>query len=174
MALFVRYFSQALLVLSAIFIGYVLTTESVLAQEVAHGNGALEIFDAEGQANSPTWVKIWIVIMLASFASGLLFVWKRIEARWVVGGFLLGLGLLAILTELMGLVPLSGLIALIHLIFWTPGLIILLRRRTFLSERSLYGVWTGLMTLVILFSFLFDIRDTVIYIYYITSTGPSS
>ncbi len=144
------------------------------AQDMAHGNGALEIFDSEGQANSPRWVMAWIMIMLATFAAGLLFVWKRYEARWVVGGLILGFVALGILTGPLGVVPLSGFIALIHLIFWTPGLIVLLRRRTFLKERSVYGVWTGLMTVVILFSFVFDIRDAAIYIDHLLRTAQVS
>ncbi len=142
-----------------------------LAQEYAHGNGALELFDAEGQANSPRWVMIWIMIMLGSFLPGLLFVWKRIEARWVIGGLLLGFVALGILTELLGMQPYSGFIALIHLIFWMPGLFVLLRRRTFLKERSFYGAWTGLITAVILFSFVFDIRDAAIYLDYVAGFG---
>jgi len=58
-----------------------------------------------------------------------------------------------------------------HVIFWTPGLVMLLRKRTFLKEKSLYGVWTGLMTGVIVFSFIFDIRDSVIYLDHMAGTG---
>lgn len=134
-----------------------------MAQEYVHGNGALEIFDGEGLSNSPTWVKVWVFIMLATFASGLLFIWKRAEARLAVGGFLLGMGALSVLTGPLGLLPFSGLIAAVHIVFWSPALIALLSRRTFLKERSLYGFWTGLMTVVILFSFVFDIRDAFIY-----------
>lgn len=135
-----------------------------MAQEYAHGNGALEIFDGEGLSNSPSWVKVWVIIMLATFASGLLFIFKRLEARLAVGGFLLGMGAMTILTGPLGLLPFSGLIAAIHIVFWSPALLALLSRRTFLKERSLYGLWTGLMTVVILFSFVFDIRDAFIYL----------
>lgn len=140
-------------------------------QEIAHGNGALELFDAEGQANSPTWVKIWLPIMLGTFALGLVFVWKRIEARWVVGCVIAGFVAMAILFGGLGMPQLSGFIALMHLVFWTPALVVLLRRRTFLKERSLYGAWTGLVTAVILFSFIFDIRDAAIYLDHISGTG---
>lgn len=149
----------------------ILAAEPALAQEIAHGNGALELFDAEGQANSPPWVKVWLPIMLGTFALGLVFAWKRIEARWVVGCVIAGFVAMGILVGGLGMPQLSGFIALLHLIFWTPALVVLLRRRTFLKERSLYGAWTGLVTAVILFSFVFDIRDAAIYLDHISGIG---
>ena len=110
---------------------------AVSAQEAyEHGNGALELFDEEGQANSPQWVQIWLYIMLASFALGLLFVWKRVEARWVVGGFIVAGVLSGPVGEALGLLPLSGFYALCHLIGWSPALYMLLTRKT-ISGRAI-------------------------------------
>ena len=137
------------------------------AKTYGAGNGALELWNNQGIANSPQWVQYWLFIMMGSFALGLLFIWKRIEARWVVGGFIIGILFSKfILENLMGLLPLSGLVALIHLIFWTPALYLLLKNRPFAKEKSIYGLWTGWITLVIIFSFIFDIRDTLIYMDY--------
>jgi hypothetical protein len=52
------------------------------------GHGALELFTEDASATTPQWVKHWLNFMLLSFALGLFFVWKRIEARWVVGGMI--------------------------------------------------------------------------------------
>ena len=141
---------------------------SVMAQEtIQAGNQALELWNEEGIANSPTWVKYWLGIMMFSFALGLLFIWKRIEARWVVGGLIVGILFSKfILENMMGLLPLSGLVALMHLIFWTPGLYLLLKNRPFMKEKSFYKYWSGWITLVIIFSFIFDIRDSVIYLHH--------
>lgn len=160
-----------------VFIGALITSiissSSGFAAEpnITHGNGALEIFDGEGFANSPQWVRIWVYIMLGTFAAGLLFVWKRVEPRWLLGGLVLGLVATKFVPEIIGFPVLSGFIALIHLIFWTPGLIVLLKRHAFLKERSLFGLWTGLATGVVLFSFVFDIRDAAIYLDYIIGVG---
>ena len=154
--------------------GLLALTCPALAQEVAHGNGALELFDAEGQANSPLWVQIWLPILLASFILGLFFVRSRVEARWVVGCVIAGFVAMGILMAGFGMPQLSGFIALMHLIFWTPALIVLLKRRTFLSESSLYAKWTGLVTATILFSFIFDIRDAAIYLDHILGIGVLS
>ncbi len=146
-----------------------LFASTLLAQTYQPGHQALQIWNAEAMANSPTWVKYWLYFMLISFAMGLLFVWKRVEARWVVGGFILALSISKWLLPALNLVILSGLVALVHLICWTPALYMLLSRRTFAKERSFYAFWCGWITLVILFSFVFDVRDAVIYLKHILS-----
>lgn len=158
-----------------LFIGLIaaLLPANVMAQEsIAAGNGALELWNAQGIANSPRWVQYWLIIMMGSFAFGLLFVWKRIEARFVVGGLVIGLLFSKFILEaLLALAPLSGLVALMHLIFWSPALYVLIKNRPFLKEKSFYGYWSGWITLVILFSFIFDIRDAAIYLDYMMGIG---
>ncbi|WP_109354505.1 hypothetical protein [Sphingorhabdus sp. EL138] len=154
--------------------GLIAATSAQAAAGYPSGHTALEVWDADGQANAPQWVQVWLMIMLASFALGLLFVWKRVEARWVVGGFITSLLVSGFAIPTLGLVPLSGLIALMHLIFWSPALYLLLKNRPFMKERSLYGFWTGLITAVILFSFIFDIRDAAIYLDHMTGIGMLS
>ncbi len=157
---------QFILVVLAAVIA-LLWPETIYAKPYDAGNGALELWNEQGIANSPQWVQHWLIIMVSSFALGLLFIWKHIEARWVVGGFITGLLFSKfILDNILGLAPLSGLIAMVHLIFWSPGLYLLLKNRPFAKEKSFYALWSGLITGVILFSFLFDIRDTVIYLDY--------
>lgn len=147
------------------------TASAQAATGYESGHTALQVWNAEGQANAPQWVQIWLMIMLASFALGLLFVWKRVEARWVVGGFITSLLVSGFVIPALGLVSLSGLIALMHLIFWSPALYLLLKNRPFLQGRSFYALWTGLITAVILFSFIFDIRDAAIYLDHILGVG---
>ena len=142
-----------------------------LAQEYQSGHGALQIWDEAAQSAAPQWVQVWLIILIGSFALGLLFVWKRVIARWVVGGFIAMIGTMIILTGPLGLPSLSGMIALVHIIFWSPALYLLLTRRPFLKERSFYGAWSALITAVILFSFVFDVRDTAIYLDHILGTG---
>ncbi|MEL7488074.1 MAG: hypothetical protein AAGJ87_12755 [Pseudomonadota bacterium] len=169
--MFVRNVSEFLWRSSLIGLIAFAASDAVAAQDYVSGHGALQIWDAEGQANAPRWVQIWLYIMLAAFATGLLFVWRRVEARWVVGGFL-AVVITAILSQSMtDIVPLSGFFALLHLVFWSPALFLLLTRRPFAKERSLYAAWSALITGVILFSFIFDIRDAAIYLDHITGVG---
>lgn len=146
-------------------------TLPAFAQDIAHGNGALELFDAEGMAASPAWVRYWIMVMMATFVIGIVFAIRQVQARWVMAWIASGFVTMGILTRGFGWPELSGFIALLHLLFWTPALIILLRNRTFLKDRSLFGYWTGLITFVILFSFIFDIRDAAIYLDHVMGIG---
>jgi len=70
----------------------------------------------------------------------------------------------------MGLLTLSGLVALTHLIFWSPALFVLLKHRTFLKQRSVYAGWCGLVVVIII-SFVFDVRDAVIYLRHLAAAG---
>ena len=107
------------------------------------------------------------MIMTAAFAAGLLFVWRHSIARWVVGGLLMSVFTTMFILPAMGLTILSGLVALMHVIFWSPGLYLLLTKRPFLQDRSAFAIWSGVITGVILFSFVFDIRDAAIYLHHV-------
>ncbi len=139
----------------------------VNAADYGKGNGALEVFDGEGMSASPAWVRAWVGFMLLMFAIGLfVFAWKRPLARWVAGGFIVSAAAGAPLFGALGLPFLSGSIAIMHLVCWMPGLVLLLTQRPFSNpeEGRWFRIWTGLMTGTILFSFIFDIRDAYIYL----------
>ena len=157
--------------LASLTLAFMALALPAFAQDIAHGNGALEIFDAEGIANSPTWVKVWIGFMMGTFLVGLGFAIKQVQARWVMGFIVAGFVTMGVLTSGLAMPQISGFIALIHLIFWAPALSILLKNRTFLKESTWFGRWTALLTFVILFSFIFDIRDAAIYLDHILELG---
>ncbi len=133
-------------------------------QEFEHGKQALQLFDSEGFYNSPLWVQIWVGFMVTWFMGGLFFVKNHLIARWVVGGMVAGMICSSIIANIFGIPNYSGYIALIHLIFWTPGLIKLLTQRPFVAKPTAFSIWSGVMTFVICFSFIFDIRDAVIFL----------
>ncbi|MEO0368328.1 MAG: hypothetical protein AAF197_06020 [Pseudomonadota bacterium] len=144
---------------------------SLMAQDYPSGHGALEIWDTAARDNAPIWIGVWLRVMQLSFVVGLLFVWRHGEARWAVGGFF-GLFVAVVLSQtLTEIVPLSGFIALLHVIFWSPALYVLLTRRPFMSGLSIYSMWSGWITLVILFSFVFDIPAAAYYLDHILALG---
>ena len=141
-----------------------LSVSTLSAQEIEHGHQAMQIFDKQGFDNSPQWVQIWIACMMASFLAGLFFVKNHVIARWVVVGFIAGMTFGAVAGNVFGVPNHSGFIALVHLVFWTPALVQLLAKRPFLGQRSAFTIWSGVITAVICFSFIFDIRDAFIYL----------
>ena len=153
---------------AALALGAIMATPALAAAagEYVSGHGALEVFDGAAFETTPTWVKVWLGIMLVTFASSIVFVRRHVIARWAFGGFLASFFLNGPLFQLLGLPVLSGSIAIAHLLFWTPVLVLLLKHRPFLEpdEPRAYRFWSGAMTFVILFSFVFDIRDAVIYV----------
>jgi len=135
--------------------------------DYTHGHGALQIFDEEGMKNTPQWVMVWIMFMASTFVVGLFFAWKHGIARWVVGCFIAGLIAGEVIGRAFNIPPLSGYIALIHIIFWSPALYQLLSKRPFLGAKTPFSIWSGVMTFVILFSFVFDFRDAFLFLRHI-------
>lgn len=147
-----------------LYVFSVISSDTFAERLYDHGHGAMQIFDAEGMANTPTWVMVWITFMATCFLTSVLFVKQHSEARWVLGSFIAGAVITIVSTRLLGIPLLSGYIALIHVVCWTPALIVLLTRRPFLRERTFFAKWSGIMTAVIIFSFVFDIRDAAIFL----------
>lgn len=132
---------------------------------IAQGPGALELWGTpEARANAPHWVRIWLMVMLGTFAAGLLFVIWRLEARILLAGVAIGMLGGGPLAEALGFPMRSGYVALVHLVCWSPGFALLLIRRPFLRERSLYAAWAALAAAVVAFSFVFDLRDAAIWL----------
>ncbi len=135
------------------------------------GHGALQVFDGTGMGAMPLWIKAWLGILVLTFASSLFFVWRHVEARLALAGFLLSILATTFIFGALDLPFLSGSIAIGHILFWTPALIVLLMRRPFLdaSQGRWFKTWSGMMTAVILFSFIFDIRDAVTYLMHVAA-----
>jgi hypothetical protein len=144
------------------------------AQQHETGHQALQLWNKDAMANAPVGVRLWLMFMLASFASGLFFVKKHVIARWVVGGFLVSFFCGRLIADALGLVTLSGYVALVHLVCWSPGLYLLLTRQPFLREQGAYLIWSGLITMVIVISFYFDLRDAWIYLSYMLGNNAAA
>jgi len=142
---------------------------SVFADTYQVGHEALQLWTAEAQAGAPIELKVWLYSMTLVFALGIFFVKRHVEARLVLLGFIFGLFFSKLIIPMLGIVKLSGLVSLIHIVFWSPGLYLLLTRRPFSKGVSPYAIWSGLMLMLIIISFFFDIRDAGIYIAHIAA-----
>ena len=141
--------------------------------DYATGHRALEVFGPEGFGAAPAWVQAWLAFLISMFAIGLYFAWKHPVARWASGGFIVSAVSGEVVFSLLNLPFLSGAISIMHILCWSPALVLLLVKRPFLDEAEslAFRVWTGLMAGSIIFSFLFDIKDAVIYINHVSGLG---
>ena len=149
------------------FVGATLASAAAFAQvNYPSGHQPLEVFDGAAMQAAPIPLKLWLALMMATFAAGIFFLRYHKAARWAVGGFIAMMATGELVFNALGLPLLSGGIALWHIICWTPALIILLMQRPFLDQNlSLrFRIWAFLMTVIILISFLFDIPDALAYI----------
>lgn len=151
-----------LLILGIVFPSIGFTAEN----QYAAGHGALNVFNGEGFLSTPTWVQAWLVLLLGTFITGFYFAWKLPVARWAVVGFILSMTMGHTVFNLLNLPFLGGSIAIMHIVCWSPALLVLLLKRPFLNadEKSSFRIWSALMTSVLIFSFVFDIRDAMTYI----------
>ncbi len=158
----IHYTKFALLLLSTLISVSAIAAET----EYAHGHGALEIFDGAGFLETPLWVQIWVVLLLSTFVVGFCFAIKHPIARWSSAGLIASLTSGHAVFDLLGLPFLGGSIAIMHIVCWTPALWFLLSKRPFLDTHysNAFRLWSAVMTFVILFSFVFDIKDAAIYI----------
>ena len=136
------------------------------AREYPSGHRALEVFDDAGRRAMPTWVLVWTVASTLWFAAGLAFVRREPIARWVVGGWAAALVTLVAFAAIDSvLFRLAGFNALAHVLFWTPALYQLLAARPFLaSPPTAFSVWSGGITAIMLFSYVFDIPYSITWI----------
>lgn len=139
------------------------------AADYQAGHQALQLWNADAKANVPPVVGVWLKVMMVTFVSSLLFVWKHNAARVLLAGVAISMSCGPLIAQSLGLVVLSGYVALMHLIFWSPALFFLLKERAFLKKLTPYSVWAGLAASVIMISFVFDVRDAAIYLTHILS-----
>lgn len=135
------------------------------------GNHALDLWGGvmggDGLAHSPLWVQYFLKTLFGVSLIGILFMPKHVEARWAAGGLLAGVFNTFYVIPYLPIVSLGGMYAVMHFILWLPGIYLLLKNRPFLEGWSAYSVWSAAVTFIILFSFIFDVRDSLIYIPYV-------
>ena len=64
---------------------------------------------------------------------------------------------------------LAGQVSLTHIIFWTPGAIMLWRDRKNFRWPTAYSVWMGFVAVFYTVSMVFDVRDASIYLVHLVS-----
>ena len=120
----------------------------------------MEIFSqfmTEMQANSPTWVIVWVNFMVAILALAIPFSFSYREATWILLGSVLGMIGTIVAYSLFGFTRLLGLG---HIIFWTPTLIYIITVRGWKTySKTLFSRWLIVAAIVIGISLAFDVVD---------------
>lgn len=125
----------------------------------------MEIFSqfmTEMQANSPTWVIVWVNFMVAILALAIPFSFSYREARWILLGSVLGMIGTIVAYSLFGFTRLLGLG---HIIFWTPTLIYVITVRGWKTyNKTLFSRWLIVAAIVMGLSLMFDVIDLLRWI----------
>lgn len=112
-------------------------------------------------ANAPL-VQMWMNWMMGIMLVSIFFVWKHVGARYVLASMFLMIPLAITIFKLTWEIHLIGIA---HIILWWPLLWYLIKREKsfpWVNLKSPYSIWTLLVSVTIIISLLFDIRDIVL------------
>jgi hypothetical protein len=104
----------------------------------------------------PFWIEVWIYWMIFINAASVFFV-RRVEGRWVLAA---GLANLVTMYALYLYFGDSRILALSHLLWWTPLVVYLFRRRAGFGEGG-FGGWARLLVLTNAAALLVDAASVV-------------
>ena len=129
----------------------------------AYALSATDEWDAAARAALPVHIKVWLGAMMLTNIAAIGFLKNHIAARWVFGGFVVSHGLVMVMWA-MGQTVLAGQVSLFHIIFWSPGAIMLLRGRREIQYPSAYAIWATLSLIFYFGSMVVDVRDATLFI----------
>ena len=138
-----------------------MTSESQIARPTVPQ--ALWIWDNESRRSLTPGILAWLFFLVGTVVAALPFR-DSPAARWLFGGFVIshvvvfGLGI-------VGATVRRGLVSLTHLVFWGPGWLMLLQARMSVESHSLFALWSSVCILIVGVSFLFDARDSAVYLF---------
>ena len=108
----------------------------------------------------PLWLVIWVGWLGSVNLASLLFL-RHVEARWVLAAFACNL---VFMTWLFGETGYNRLLGLSHVIFWTPLLIYLYRRRERIPTGGAFAGWVWVLIATNAVSLLIDYVDVARYL----------
>lgn len=107
--------------------------------------------------NLPVWVQIWLKILVGVLALSVPFAFVRREAVWTVLALIGGVAAVMFLYSQFGMQRILGLG---HILFWTPLIVYLLKRRAHWRVAGTWaGKWIVAAVIVLAISLAFDFVD---------------
>ncbi len=111
--------------------------------------------------DGPGWVLAWVNFMGVILMMAVPFSFVRIEARWALLVIALTMPTMLFLFAQLGYVRLLGAV---HVVFWSPFVIYLWRRRnSWRVKETLSGKWIVVLFITMIASLAFDYADVIRY-----------
>ena len=109
----------------------------------------------------PLWLQAWVGWMAAINVIGAAAFIQRPESKWIM---LAMMGNFIVMSALYQTFGYQRILGLAHVVFWTPLLIYLWRRRTQWNLNILSGKWLALLFATNLLSLIIDYADVARYL----------
>lgn len=107
------------------------------------------------------YLRVWVGWLVIFNISAIFFVWRHIEARWVLAAMLLNFPLMNLFFAHFGWVRLLGMS---HAIVWTPLLVYLWLRRDKIEPKTPFGIYITVLFLTDFISLFIDYIDVIRYL----------
>ena len=114
----------------------------------------------QGLMGQALWVEIWMGWMMVINLMPFLFLRHR-EARWTLAAFVASFISMNLLAEMNGF---NRLLGIAHIIWWTPLVIYLFRRRKELDYATLFGRWVIVLLITNTASLVIDYVDVIRFV----------
>ena len=109
----------------------------------------------------PLWLQGWIGRMVAVNLLGAVIFIRRPEAKWVLTAMA---GNIALMNWLYAVYGYQRILGLAHVVFWTPLVIYLSRRRPHWNVKTYGGKWVAILFTTNLASLVIDYIDVARYL----------
>lgn len=146
----------------------------MILEILAAAPGPLDEWNTAARDNLPLYVKIWLGLMMANNLAAIFFLKNHVAARWVFAGFVVS-HLIVVVGYWGTSTPIyAGQVSLFHIIFWTPGLVMIWRYRDEITWISPYAIWAMLVCLFYFGSMTVDIMDAAAFVHHAFTLGTAT
>jgi len=123
----------------------------------------------EAIATEPSWLQLWVLVLVVTNLAGILFVFGKDEGGWKVRAEPIGILVsffvaAAIMNWMYGEFGYVRLLGLAHLIAWLPVYVWIVSRRNGIGWQSVFGKYIHTYLVVAGVSLVIDLIDVIRYL----------
>jgi len=105
----------------------------------------------------PVWVKLWSAWLSIVTLSSILFIKHKPHGKWIAVLLLSMFIVIVVIQQFIGARLITvGLLSVMHVVFWTPVVILLTRSVNELEHKTLFGLWAIVLMISLWVSLIFD------------------